>query len=91
MIFRKAFDGGDFKMLDEALQEKYGAPEERRVPFVGDRYVRWNRGGLVIELSEPHMATVGPLTYMNADLWKRIQSEQKSEDEASRQKLKNAL
>lgn len=91
VIFRKTFESKDFKMLDVALQEKYGAPEARQVPFVGDRYARWNRGGLVIELSEPHMATVGTLAYIKADLWKRLQSEQKSEDEANRQKLKNAL
>lgn len=91
ILYQKSFDDHDFKQLNQMLREKYGRPASSQIPFVGDKHVRWNAGGMVIELDEKHMQHYGTLSYMRPELRQRLDAGQKKAESRAQQRMKGSL
>lgn len=63
MSFRKDPLGESFNRLYEHLAAKYPVVS-KNVPFVGDKYVRFKKGDVLIDLEAPHLSFTMTATYM---------------------------
>lgn len=67
-----------FDSVHELLRGRY-AVREARVPFVGNRYVRYGATGSTIELDAPHLSFEMTLLYQRDDFVKAFRAEQQRE------------
>jgi hypothetical protein len=63
MTLNKGALGEVFDRTYERLAAKYKLAR-KAVPFVGDKYARFEKGDAVIELSAPHLSFAMTVTYM---------------------------
>lgn len=69
-----------FDRIYEYLASKYPLVE-KRLPSVGNRYARFRKGSVVIELEVRHMSFTMDLTYLTEDLERRYRSMKSRESE----------
>jgi len=78
MKFAKDFMNERFHKLYGYLRQKYPVTE-KSIPHVGDSWVVFRTGNVVIELDAPHMRFVMTLLYMTSDFEKHFRSAQQEE------------
>lgn len=84
--YEKAFNGETFNKFNQSLRKKYGQARVSNIPFVGNRYVRWEKFGMVVTLDEPHMGFDGTLSYYTKAFWDHLQrSRQETKQKAAKQ------
>lgn len=76
-----------FDRIYQNLAEKYSLVR-KDVPFVGDKYVRFEQGDTIIEIDAPHMSFDMAVIYMTADFKK--QSEKTSHEEEMQKQKREA-
>lgn len=77
------FEQEGLKRVVAALDKKYKAVE-KRLPMVGDVYVKYVQGASLIQVEAPHMSFDFDVTYTTTVLAKQIQSKASEDDKARR-------
>jgi hypothetical protein len=86
LTLNKGALGEAFDRTSERLVAKYKLVR-KAVPFVGDKYARFEKGDAVIELSAPHLSFAMTVTYMTRSFeqnFKRV-SQQDAQDKEKRE------
>ena len=91
VVFPKSFEDTEFKRIYSGLKEKYGKPAIEKLPFVGNKYVRWNKPSLVIELKEDHMSNIGTLSYMRPELKQKSEENLRKAEKDDSRRMNNSL
>lgn len=85
------FGSQTFDRFNQSLRKKYGQPRHSQIPFVGNRYVRWQKPDIVVTLIEDHMSFKGNITYYTKALWNNIQREQQESKQKAAKQIDDML
>lgn len=84
------FPKDSFKETLRMLSGKYKAVD-RRVPYVGNAYVKLKQGNSIIELEAPHMSFEMTLCYMTDSIYARWKKKAADDDAAKAKKQASKL
>jgi hypothetical protein len=77
-----------FDEIYQFLSSKYKV-SSKKIPFVGDSYVRFNQGASMVEISSPHMSFEMEVRYLTNTLLAAFKKRSAEEDKQRRQTQSN--
>lgn len=80
MRLHKGAMDANFDTVYQRLAAKY-KPVTKQIPFVGNKYVRFRQGHVVIDLESPHMSFTMTVTYMTDGFERAYTAESRREAE----------
>lgn len=83
-------DKYSFENVNKALAKKYKVIESR-VPYVGDKFVRYRTSDGAIALNAPHMSFVMQVTYLTQSFEKAVKAYNQTEENNKRRNEQSAF